>query len=266
MRTLRNNYQRSYEKGLKGQNWVELKEDDRFLHYEEIQQVLKQLMNDFLEGERYPSKVFPSSDKATQLQKFLTLLFYTSLPPSRAMEMRSLHCGTTLQYRKTTNTWWLVFDKYKTSKTKGVDSVELEPKSQKLLITYLELFLKDFRSILVRKWWKYKQKQTPTLTEAQMVDDKYLFVSAPNSKTQGFSESAWSSMVCSIFKDKAGMAISINNLRSSFITYFYSSEASENLNLRESIASGMRHSVSEAQRTYDRRYNLVFVFVFCCLY
>jgi hypothetical protein len=73
------------------------------------------------------------------------------------------------------------------------------------------------------------------------------------SKNQGYTESAWSSMMCNIFKEKTGMNISINCLRSSFITYFYDSDDSANLTLRESIAHGMRHSIVEAQKTYDKR-------------
>jgi hypothetical protein len=36
LRTLRNKYQRGYEQGLKSQNWVELREDDRYLHFKEV--------------------------------------------------------------------------------------------------------------------------------------------------------------------------------------------------------------------------------------
>jgi hypothetical protein len=35
--------------------------------------------------------------------------------------------------------------------------------------------------------------------------------------------------------------------------YFYGSDAAANQQLRESVAQAMRHSVREAQRTYDRR-------------
>lgn len=261
MKSTRNEYQRTYDKGLKSQNWVELREEERFLHYEEIQQVLKVLLNEFLEGEKDPLQVLEVVsksvnkivEKAKQLQKFLILLFYTSLPPSRSLEMRTLQHGTSLQFRKTTNTWWLVLNEFKTVKNKGIDSVELDPKSQKVLVTYLELFLKHYRPHLLGRWWEKKKKSNPMVTQEHIVDEKYLFVPPGNTKQQCFAESAWSAMVCKLFKEKTGMHISINALRSSFITYFYGSEAAENVNLRESMASGMRHSVAEAQRTYDRR-------------
>jgi hypothetical protein len=259
LKTLRNSYQRDYEKGLKGQNWVDLREENKFLHYEEIQQVLKALLIDFLEGETDPNMVHPKAkslvSKAKQLQKFLVLLFYTSLPPSRALEIRTLQLDTSLQFRQTTNTWWLVLSQYKTANSKGVDSLELDPKSQEVLVKYLELFVKKFRSHLLQHWWTKQRQVNPMITTTHMVDEKYLFIPPGRTKDQFYSESSWSSMICALFKEHTGMSVSINVLRSSFITYFYGSEASENLNLKESMASSMRHSVSEAQKTYDRRYN-----------
>ncbi len=234
---------------------MELREDNKFLHYEEIQQVLKSLLDDFLDDEKDPSQVSIKAEsmveKAKQLQKFLVLLFYTSLPPSRALEIRTLQQDTSLQYRKTTNTWWLVLNQYKTAKNKGVDSLELNPNSQKVLITYLELFLNTFRHHLLQNWWEKQRNHNPMVI--QKLDEKYLFISCGATKEQHYNESAWSTMICQIFKEKTGMAISINVLRSSFITYFYGTEASDNLNLKESMASSMRHSIAEAQKTYDRR-------------
>lgn len=256
LKTLRNSYQREYEKSLK-KDWVELREEDKFLHYEEIQQVLKTLLHDFLGDQTDPNKVEEVTHtsemvkKAKQLQKFLILLFYTSLPPSRGLEIRSLQFGSSLQWRKTSNSWWIVLERYKTSSTKGSDSLELEPQSQKLLVAYLELFGNSYRSHLFQKWQdKHNRKQ---LDSQELQDQEYLFVPSTKSKQQCFSESGWSQLVCTIFKEKTGMAISINSLRSSFVTYFYSSDASDSLGLRESIASGMRHSIAEAKKTYDRR-------------
>ena len=139
LKVLRNEYQRTYEKGLKSQNWVELREDNKYLHYEEVQQVLKTLMDNFLKGCKDPAQAIkqPLLLKAKQLQRFLILLFYTSLLPSRAMEVRTLQFDTSLQFRKSTGTLWLVFSQFKTVRQKGVDSVELDLNSQKLLITYI---------------------------------------------------------------------------------------------------------------------------------
>ena len=243
IRVLRNSYQREYEKTLKSKNWVEMREEKRYLHYEEIQQVLKELMNEFLENkeaENVPIDLL----HAKRLQSFLILLFYTSLPPSRAVEIRTLQQGVSLQFKSTTNTWWLVLDRFKTVKHRGIDSVELDPSSQELLITYLEFFITSYRKLLFEKWKANKGTQE---------DENYLFVPSSKCATQCYPESSWSAMVCNLFRGKTGMNVTINILRSSFITYFYSSDASENLSLCESIANGMRHSISEAKRTYDRR-------------
>ena len=88
LKLLRNSYQRGYEKESK-KDWVELREEGRFLHFEEVQQVLKQLQVEFMGNEKditMIEKNTPKKDmykKAKQLQKFLILLMYVSLPPSR---------------------------------------------------------------------------------------------------------------------------------------------------------------------------------------
>lgn len=77
LKTLRNSYQREYEKNLK-KDWVELREEDKFLHYEEIQQVLKELLNDFLDQQADANQVKEHTasknmvKKARQLQKVYT--------------------------------------------------------------------------------------------------------------------------------------------------------------------------------------------------
>lgn len=134
---------------------------------------------------------------------------------------------------------------YKTSNVKGQDSLELDPVSQKLLIRYLELFKDHFRPVLYEKW----AIKHPDTTE----DPGYLFVPAAKAESPYFADSGWSQYITSIFREKTGMNITVNMLRSSFVTYFYSSDASSNVSLRESMASGMRHSVAQAKATYDRR-------------
>jgi hypothetical protein len=133
---------------------VKLRKKNKFLHYEEIQQVLKVLLIDFLDRETDPNLVHVKAksvvEKAKQLQQFLILLFYISLPPSRVLEIQTLQLESSLQFRHTTNTWWLVLDQYKTVKSKGVDFLKLDPVSQKVLVTYLELFVKTFQPALLQ--------------------------------------------------------------------------------------------------------------------
>ena len=63
-------------------NWVELREEEKFLHYEEIQQVLKELQSDFLGGQADAGQVealtAPENlaKKAKQLQKVCYFLKY----------------------------------------------------------------------------------------------------------------------------------------------------------------------------------------------
>jgi hypothetical protein len=175
------------------------------------------------------------------------LLFYTSLPPSRGLEIRNLQLDNSLQWRKTTNSWWIMLEHYKTASIKGL---ELELQSQKLLVTYLELFANTYRNHILHKW----QLKHEATNGQEIPDEKFLFVPSTKSRQQHFSEFGWSHFVCMLFKEKTRMTISINSIRSSFVTYFYGSEKSDSQGLRESIASGMQHSITKAKKTYDRRY------------
>jgi hypothetical protein len=267
----RNELHRKYGNELKTQNWIKLKENDKYLHFEEIQQVSKQLMLEFLttDSNSYSDPSFVKNGlkkkemttKAKQLQKFLILLFYTSLPPSRGLEIRSLKIDESIQYKSVSNTWWIVTNNYKNVRHIGEDSLELDPKSQSTLIKYLEIFIQDYRSMLVKKWIEKKEKSNPILKNT-LQDQKFLFVTSGNSTDQMFSNQSWSGMIQKIFQDKTGSKVSTNSIRSSFITHFYGSEDSSNLSLRESVALSMRHSVNEAMRTYDKRYFFFFVSIF----
>ena len=155
----------------------------------------------------------------------------------RSLEIRTLQVNKSLVWRSTTNTWWLVFDNYKMSNKKGSDSLELNPNSQQLLISYMELFINSYRDKLFQKWSKKQEKTTKMMAK----DEQFVFLSC-KSREQYYSDSSWSTMICNIFKQKTGMNISINMLRSSFVTYFYSSNASDSQCKRESVASGMRRA------------------------
>jgi hypothetical protein len=181
----------------------------------------------------------------TETSQLLLVFFYTSLPPSRGLEIRTLQLGTSLVHRTTTSSWWLVLQNYKTSTTKGQDSLEIDPASQKLLVDHLVLFRDHYRTILFEKWASKHPENDQ--------DQNYLFVPSSKSENPFYSDSTWSQYVTTIFREKSGMGITINMLRSAFVTHFYNTEDSDNLGLRESIASGMRHSVARAKSTYDKR-------------
>ena len=104
--------------------------------------------------------------------------------------------------------FYLVYMNYVFMYLLGIDSVELSPTSQKLLILYLELYINYYRAQLMEHWWDNKQKQNLMITETHKTDQQYLFVPFGKTKEQLFTESGWSSYVCAIFKEKTGMILS----------------------------------------------------------
>ena len=143
----------------------------------------------------------------TETLQLLLVFFYTLLSPSKGLEIRTLQLGTSLVHRATTSSWWLVLQNYKTSTTKGQDSLEIDPTSQKLLV-------KDhYRATLFEKWASKHPENDQ--------DQNYLFVPSNKSENPFYSDSTWSQYVTTIFKDKSGMSITINMLWSAFVTHFY---------------------------------------------
>ena len=102
------------------------------------------------------------------------------------------------------------------------------------MIRFLELWICKYRAELSKG----------------VASHRYVFVSR---KGEPFSSAYFSTFLAKRLYKMTGQHVSANGLRSSFITYFYGSGASANQQLRESVAQVMRHSVNEAERTYDRR-------------
>ena len=110
---------------------------------EEVLDVLKQTKVDFEDKKDYNRK-----KKAKKLQALLVLLFYTSLPPLRGLEISTLQIDESLVWREATCTWFLVINQYKGAATKGQDFLELDATTQAILIKYLELFINEHRPVL----------------------------------------------------------------------------------------------------------------------
>ncbi|KAK3727517.1 hypothetical protein QZH41_001175 [Actinostola sp. cb2023] len=77
-------------------------------------------------------------------------------------------------------------------------------------------------------------------------------VSIENASGKPFSASTFTKHLKQLFFRLTGTQISINALRSSFITYAYSQTQCSD-SLKESIASALRHTRKQSQTTYDRR-------------
>ena len=129
--------------------------------------------------------------------------------------------------------WTLFLSDYKTARRNGVDVTTFSRADCGWYIQLLEQYLEQYRPLLVS-------------------DDAHRFVFVTRSG-QRFGQSYFSDFVQNLIHKHSGIRMSINLIRSSFISFFYDSDRSNDMVLRESVAKVMRHSRREAERTYDRR-------------
>lgn len=159
------------------------------------------------------------------LQDYLIACFYTHIPPGRSKEFRTLllkagpSSTENVLYQTKTGQWIMDLISFKNGRFVGRDETILPPS----LVSPLERFL------------SVRTKQH---------DNLFL-----NSFGEPFSASAWNGKINSLFQKHIGSTA----LRKSFVSDFYSRPEASDLGLRESVAASMRHSVREAQRTYDKR-------------
>ena len=131
--------------------------------------------------------------------------------------------------------WKMWVSQFKNARFHGVDCTELTTDNFGWWIDLLEQYLEQgYRAKLLK----------PNATH------KYLFVTRSG---EPFSQSYFSDFISSLLLKHTGKRVATNVLRSSFVTAFYASDASKDPRLQVSVASVMRHSVKQAQATYDRR-------------
>jgi len=127
-------------------------------------------------------------------------------------------------------TWKMILSQYKNVRTHGIDCTDL---------SQFEWWTKLFE--------KYIQDYRPKIVSS---GSRFVFVTRHG---ESFTHSYFSDFISSMLFRLSGKKVATNMLRSSFVTHFYNTPESSDPVMRESIASIMRHSVSEAQKTYDRR-------------
>ena len=81
-------------------------------------------------------------------------------------------------------------------------------------------------------------------------DHRFVFVTRSGDP---FETGYFSDYISRRVESLTGVRVATNAIRSSFITYFYNSDASKDPMACESIASVLRHTTTEARLTYDRR-------------
>lgn len=249
LKDYRNSYQSKAVRTRKGEDIEELTERGKWLSWQEFVAVIRKLRN---EWETHLSKEPASISAARKLHDLLLLGLY-SCTPARGSEIRllqflseeelSVRQGrlTIKKYveankvniiTKIGNVWRIYVSDFKNARSFGADTTDLDVFDWwcHLLETYLE----SYRPVIV----------------GAACDHSFVFVTKT---AKPFSGSYYSDYISSLLFKLTGVAAATNLLRSSFVTSFYDSDAANDPKMRESVAQVMRHSLKEAQKTYDRR-------------
>ena len=194
-----------------------------------------------------------TADEALQLHDLLLLGLYTCIP-GRGAEVRLLQYIPPVeldQHRRRlgikqyvdkqrinllthstdTGDWTMYVSQYKNYRSRGVDSTNMAS-------------FEWWTRLFAQYWATYR----PLLIEEGA--HRFVFVTRSG---HPFTANYFSTFVANLLRRHTGNRVATNLLRSSFVTHFYDSSASNQPDMRESVAHVMRHSVKEAQRTYDRR-------------
>ncbi|CAH3192993.1 unnamed protein product, partial [Porites evermanni] len=186
-------------------------------------------------------------NRAREAADYLLLSLYVHIPPRRGLEIRTLEVvhegdlGEPFTAARFANRNVVLLQKeagittyvqnYKTSKFAGSDTVPIQADSE--LCSFFKKYVQEFR---------------PELSSAQEKND-FLFV---NANGQPYSGSSFSKHMKNLMIRLTGREVSINTLRSSFLTWAYSqSECTDSM--KDSLAAALRHSREQAQSTYDQR-------------
>lgn len=248
----RNDYQNQAQRSRKMVDQEDLEERGQWLEWSEFTNLISKLKLEWeIVGESNASS--PNVQNAHILHDLLLLGLYSCIPARGAevrllqyipeQELAELRNGKSVKQfvesqhmniiSQINGTWKMVLSDYKNVRSHGIDSTNLTPHFQ-WWTNFLELYLKQYRPLIVR----------------HQDNHRYVFVTRSG---EPFTSSYFSDFISSLLLRHTGKRVATNGLRSSFVTSFYNSKAADDPEVRESVANVMRHSVSEARRTYDRR-------------
>lgn len=151
LKGLTTRYQRQAETGKSASNsWQRLSQNKKWLHWEEVLEVLK------LQRAVYEVQHTPVA-KASESQKYLALLLYCVVPPARAEEYRTLKIrhgtrpGTKITKENVLHfgtTMVLELAEFKTSKSVGVQTIDIS--EYEFLTSHLDAFITRERASLLK--------------------------------------------------------------------------------------------------------------------
>jgi len=246
----RNEYQASAARDRMLNDKDELQEKNKWLEWTQFTAAVAQLRKEWDFASQQHRQ--PTSQSARQLHDLLLLGIYACIP-SRGSEVRLLEYiaeDHVIQLKgdrtfkefvmeqqiniltQKQGIWTMIVSRFKNVASNGVDSTDLSnfPWWTELLQLYLH-----------GGYWDLMKRHCT---------HNYIFMTGQGVR---FETGYFSDYIARRIEKLTGVHVATNAIRSSFVTHFYNSDASRDQVLCESIASVMRHTTSEARRTYDRR-------------
>lgn len=212
------------------------KKSTQQFYFAHILEVLRNLRTNYLESS--------GIKKARYLHDFVLLATYLRAMPGRSKEIRTLKlflesAGNPFQHWEHVNGNSIVFhaDKrvvlvqcaYKTAKSAGPTKIDITDDSE--LVNFLMKYV----------------KARPTLLLGKIHNNFFV-----NCHGEPFPDSgAISKYLGDLFEREVAIRASTNMLRHSIVTYFKSIDESNDVNVRESLASLMKHSVRYQESVYN---------------
>ena len=184
--------------------------------------------------------------KARHLHDFVLLALYVRANPGRSKEIRTLQLyleseknepfnfdklegGNFIVFEPGLNVVYLVQSDFKTCKTSGPSRLDIS--SDEELIYFLKLYLNERRSLLLGK------------------SHDFFFV---NHNGAAFpTSSAIAKYIGNVFQTEVSIRASTTALRHALVTYFCSIDESNDVNVRKSLASLMKHSMRYQEQVYN---------------
>eukprot|EP00003_Mantamonas_plastica_P000254 TRINITY_DN1024_c0_g2_i10.p1 TRINITY_DN1024_c0_g2~~TRINITY_DN1024_c0_g2_i10.p1 ORF type:complete len:668 (-),score=162.71 TRINITY_DN1024_c0_g2_i10:95-2098(-) len=234
LKNTRNALARRVESKTRLQNYQELQRENRWLHWPDVLVQVDRVQRE-RDSCQNPIK------KARLAMDYLVLLMYTSIPPSRCLEICKLRLmdDTEEAKRRRSNMIFLdangewIMKHYWFKNTRHFGTGDETTLKGTAIPPVLEDYLDLYR---------------PLLMEQHQSDHDYLLV---NTNGEPFTSNAFSKYLKRMFVRLTGQHIGVNELRSSFVCFLYNRE--QDSTIRSSVARAMRHSVRQAETTYDRR-------------
>ena len=258
-----NKYQRDAE-CHRAKSWQELSAKNKWLHWEEVIEVVR------CQREEYESETRPDV-RAALSQDYAQLLLYTSLPPGRAEEYRTLqlklYTGSETVCPATTSTEpknilhmsengseaLLQIGKHKTVSSAGRQLIDL--RSTDDLVAHLLDYIHKDRPLLLQG--REDHDYLFMVSHSQHSIEKFcceqwcstceglscvICFLTQDKSGEPYTSSRWTLHIQDLFEVHSGRRVGPTHLRSAFVTYLLDGQLSTDDSWARAVASAMQHS------------------------